>query len=105
MSIVRDTAENPSSEKVRLGAGCRVNPPPPVVEENFLLTSPFIESPDVPITGSPDLALGFVFGTPLGQLVADSGSSRRLDGIINLQSCFGAGDCGSVIAQLVKRQS
>src|SRR5579859_8066949 len=47
MSIVRDTAENPSSEKVRLGAGCRVNPPPPVVGENFLLTSPFIESPDL----------------------------------------------------------
>jgi hypothetical protein len=46
MSIVQDTAENPSSEKVRLGAGCRVNPPPPVVGENFLLTSPFIESPD-----------------------------------------------------------
>jgi len=46
MSIVRDTAQNPFSEKVRLGAGCRVNHPPPVVGENFLLTSPFIESPD-----------------------------------------------------------
>jgi hypothetical protein len=46
MSIVRDTAENLSSEKVRLGAGRRVNHPPPVVGENFLLTSPFIESPD-----------------------------------------------------------
>jgi hypothetical protein len=42
-----DTAENPSSEKVRLGAGCRVNPPPPVVGEIFLLTSPFTESPDL----------------------------------------------------------
>jgi len=31
-----------------------VNPPPPVVGENFLLTSPFIELPDQ--LRSPDLA-------------------------------------------------
>jgi hypothetical protein len=60
MSIVQDTAENPSSEKVRLGAGCRVNPPPPVGGENFLLTSPFIECPDHPISYPPPIRqLGF----------------------------------------------
>jgi hypothetical protein len=41
MSIVRDTAEKPILKKVRLGAGCRVNPPPPVVREKLSLDFPF----------------------------------------------------------------
>jgi hypothetical protein len=60
MSIAGVKAQNPSSEKVRLGAGCRVNPPLQVVGENFLLTSPFIESPDLPITRDHPISISVI---------------------------------------------
>jgi hypothetical protein len=82
MSIVRDTAENPSSEKVRLGAGCRVNPPPPVVGEIFSLDFPFhritrspdhARSPDYPISFVSFVVHGFAF--PIPAMTRDSGDS------------------------------
>src|SRR5579859_1666158 len=55
-----------------------------------------------PITGSPDLARGFVFAAPPGQHVARVGSVRRLNGLPNFQCGFGAGDGCRAVAHTVE---